>query len=202
MRTLIAVLSVVSLSGCASYFSARPPVIEDKVGLSGRETVGTLATAADYRIIYVKLDPEAKLCAEAPADAGAQFSQTFAAALSAAGAQPLGVEAKAGLAVAMKQLFKRSQGVQLYRDGAFALCNLYLNSGMSQAQYFAELQELRKTAARLIEKEIPYLEKITIDPIVVQVAPTPPDTKMDAGAAGKKVTGSAAAAAEPPAAPQ
>lgn len=186
MRTLIAVLSVVSLSGCASYFSARPPVIEDKVGLSGRETVGTLATAADYRVIYVKLDPDAKLCAEAPADAGAQFSQTFAAALSAAGAQPLGVEAKAGLAVAMKQLFKRSQGVQLYRDGAFALCNLYLNGGMSQAQYFAELQELRKTAARLIEKEIPYLEKITIDPIAVPVAPTPSDTKMDAGAAGRK----------------
>ena len=186
MRTLIAVLSIASLSGCASYFSARPPVIEDKVGLSGKETVGTLATAADYRVVYVKLDPEAKLCAEGPADAAAQFGQTFGAALSAPGAQSLGVEAKAGLAVAMKQLFKRSQGVQFYRDGTFALCNLYLNGGMTQSQYFAELQELRKTAAHLIEKEIPYLDKVTIDPILVPTAPTPPDPKMDAGAAGKK----------------
>lgn len=164
MRTLIAVLSIASLSGCASYFTARPPVIEDKVGLHGKETVGTLATAPDYRVVYVRLDPQAKLCAEAPADAGAQFGQTFATALSAptGSTPPLSIEAKAGLAVAMKQLFKRSQGIQLYRDGSFALCNLYLNGGggVTELQYFTELQELRKTAAHLIEKEIPFLEKM------------------------------------------
>lgn len=184
MRTLIAVLSIASLSGCASYFTARPPVIEDKVGLHGKETVGTLATALDYRVVYVRLDPQAKLCAEAPADAGAQFGQTFATALSAptGSTPPLSIEAKAGLAVAMKQLFKRSQGIQLYRDGSFALCNLYLNGGVTELQYFTELQELRKTAAHLIEKEIPFLEKITIDPIAVPVAPTPPDVKKDTAA--------------------
>jgi hypothetical protein len=167
------------VSGCASYFTARPPIIEDKVGLFGKEKVGTLATAPDYRVVYVKIDDQAKLCAEAPADAGAQFGQTFAAALSTptGSAPPLSVEAKAGLAVAMKQLFKRSQGIQLYRDGAFALCNLFLNGGVNEGQYLAELQELRKIAAYLIEKEIPFLEKVTIDPIVVPVAPTPPDVK-------------------------
>jgi hypothetical protein len=182
MRALIAVLSMVSMvsmSGCASYFTARPPIIEDKVGLFGKEKVGTLATAPDYRVVYVKIDDQAKLCAEAPADAGAQFGQTFAAALSAptGSTPPLSVEAKAGLAVAMKQLFKRSQGIQLYRDGSFALCNLFLNGGVNEGQYLAELQELRKIAAYLIEKEIPFLEKVTIDPIAVPVAPTPPDIK-------------------------
>jgi hypothetical protein len=179
MRALIAVLLIVSLSGCASYFTARPPVIEDKVGLFGKEKVGTLATAPDYRVVYVKIDDQAKLCAEAPADAGAQFGQFFAAALSAqtGSTPPLSVEAKAGLAVAMKQLFKRSQGIQLYRDGSFALCNLFLNGGVNEGQYLAELQELRKIAAYLIEKEIPFLEKVTIDPIAVPVAPTPPDVK-------------------------
>lgn len=179
MRALLAILSIASLSGCATYFTARPPIIEDKVGLSGREKVGTLATAPDYRVVYVKLDDKAKICAEAPADAGAQFGSTFAAAMTtAAGNQkPISVEAKAGLAVAMKQLFKRSQGIQLYRDGSFALCNLYLNGGVNETEYFAELQELRKTAALLIEKEIPFLEKITIDPIAV---PVTPETKKDA----------------------
>lgn len=183
MRTSIATLLIASLSGCASYFTARPPVIEDKVGLSGKETVGTLATAPDYRVVYVRLDSQAKLCAEAPADAGAQFGQTFATALSAptGNPSPLSVETKAGLAVAMKQLFKRSQGVQLYRDGSFALCNLYLNGNgvVTESQYLNELQELRKTAAYLIEKEIPFLEKITIDPIAVPVTPSPPEVKKD-----------------------
>ncbi|MBX9632429.1 MAG: hypothetical protein K2X67_18055 [Burkholderiales bacterium] len=176
MRIFAAMLFAVMQFGCASYFTARPPVIEDKVGLKGREIVGTLATAADYRVVYVKLDDKAKVCAEAPPDAAAQFSQTFAAALKTPTGQtpPLSVEARAGLAVAMKQLFKRSQGVQLFRDGAFALCNLYLNGGLTEQEYLAELGELRKSAVYLVEKEIPVLEKVTIDPIFVPTAPVPP----------------------------
>jgi hypothetical protein len=179
MPYVIPALLLLLLSGCASYFTPRPPVIEDKVGVFGRETVGTLATAPDYRVVYVRLDEKAKLCAEAPADAGAQFGSTFAAALTTPiqGMAPLSAEAKAGLAVALKQLFKRSQGVQFYRDGSFALCNLYLNGAVTDAQYLSELQEFRKTAAALIEKEIPFLEKITIDPIAVPVPPTPPDVR-------------------------
>lgn len=175
MVPLVLCVLILFLSGCSSYFNARPPVIEDKVGKWLHETVGTLATAPDYRVVYVRLDEKAKLCAEAPADAGAQFGSTFAASLAAPiNGVPLSAEAKAGLAVAMKQLFKRSQGVQLYRDGSFALCNLFLNGAVNGDQYFHELQELRKTAAVLIEKEIPFLEKITIDPIAVPVPSAPP----------------------------
>jgi hypothetical protein len=181
IRKLVVLFSVLSISGCASYFTPRPPVIEDKVGLSGQETVGTLATAPDYRIVYVRLSESAKVCAEAPADAAAQFGATFAAALSSQTGKdkPLSAEAKAGLAVAMKQIFKRSQGVQLFRDGAFALCNLYLNGEVPEGAYLEELKELRKTAAKLIELEIPFLEKITIDPITVPTSPTPPDVTKD-----------------------
>ena len=80
----------------------------------------------------------------------------------------------------MKQLFKRSQGVQLYRDGAFSLCNLYLNGGLTDGEYLAELRELRKAAFELIKLEIPYLEKITIDPIAVPTTPTPPQANAPA----------------------
>ncbi len=187
MRTLIAALSIASLSGCAS-FTARPPVTKDRVGSSfgfGGQ-VGTLATAPDYRVVYVKLDENAKLCAEAAADAGAQFAQTFAGALSAptGSAQPLSAETKVGLAVAMKQLFKRSQGIQLFRDGSFALCNLYLNGAVDKQQYFEEFQRLRRDAVDLIAKEIPFLEKITVDPIQVPAAPTAPEIEKNVTSEG------------------
>ena len=45
----------VLLSGC-TIFTPRPPVIEDKVGLKGKEVVGILATAPDYRVLYVRLN--------------------------------------------------------------------------------------------------------------------------------------------------
>jgi hypothetical protein len=174
MHMLLALLVLVSLAGCTS-FTPRPPVIEDKVGLWGREAVGTLATSPDYRVVYVRLKEHAKLCAEAPADAASQFASSFAGALSGpvAAGREISAEAKTSIAVAIKQLFKRSQGVQFYRDGTFALCNLYLNGAIEPDAYLTELQELRKAAAHLIEVEIPYLEKITIDPVQVPVAPTP-----------------------------
>jgi hypothetical protein len=68
-------------------------------------------------------------------------------------------------------------GVQLYRDGAFAWCNLFLNGVIDSQAYIAELQELRKSAVNLIDKEIPHLDKIPIDPIQTPVAPPPGGTR-------------------------
>ncbi len=175
MRKLGLVL-VLALSGCASYFTPRPPVFEDRLGIWGREKIGTLATAPDYRVIIVQLVPETKLCAEAPADAAGQFASTFAAAFSTP--QQITAEGRAAMAVAIKQLFKRSQGVQFYRDGAFALCNAYLNGVLTKDEYAKELRELRIVVAELIKTEIPFLEKITIDPIQVPVAPKPEELKQ------------------------
>lgn len=172
---LVALVVIPLVTGCTSIFNPRPPVIEDKVGYIGNMKIGTLATSPDYRVVYVKLDDDAQICAEAPADAGAQFGSAFAAALDAdSGSTPqLNAEARINMAVAMKQLFKRSQGVQLYRDGAFTLCNLYLNKAISTREYLTELKELRKTAKELIEKEIPFLEKIQIDPISMTTVSAP-----------------------------
>lgn len=172
MRLAATLAAVLALSGCSTYFSVRPPVIEDKVGKAGEEIIGTLATAPDYRVVYVKIKDDAKICAEAPADAAAQFGSAVAAGLATplAAGKELSAQATVSLAVAMKQLFRRSQGVQLYRDATFALCNLYLNKGLKADAYLEELREIRKTAAELIRAEIPHLEKQTIDPAA---APTP-----------------------------
>jgi len=142
--SLAALILVPTISGCASYFTPRPPIVEDRVGVWGSEKVATLATAPDYRVVYIRLAEDAKLCAEAPADAAAQFGSTFAAALTSptGGPTPLTAEAKLGLAVAMKQLFTRSQGIQFFRDGVFALCNMYLNGVLDSAQYREEVSKL------------------------------------------------------------
>jgi hypothetical protein len=120
------------------------------------------------------------MCAEAPADAAGQYASTFAGALAApvGGTQGITAEARAAMAVAIKQLFKRSQGVQFYRDAVFALCNAYLNGVLSKEEYAAELKTLREVAADLIKTEIPFLDKTTIDPIQVPVAPKPEELKQ------------------------
>jgi len=172
LGTFVLVVISLLISGCGYYLTARPPVMERKLGAPFNESVGALATAADYRMVYVKISPDAKLCAEAPPDAASQFASSFAASLSASPAnRPLSAEAQTSLAVAMKQLFKRSQGVQFYRDGAFFLCNMYLNGAISSQQYLSELQALRVATTTLILEEIPVLEKITVDAIAVPTAP-------------------------------
>lgn len=185
MKTLLSLAILALLSGCASWFTPKPPVIEDKVGLWLNEPVGTLATSADYRVVYVRLNESAKLCAEAPADAASNFASAFAGVLSAplAEGKAISAETRTGLAVAIKQLFKRSQGVQLYRDGAFALCNMYLNGAIDGALYLSELKELRMAAKDLISVEIPHLEKITIDPVEAPNPPRPEDSKKDSTSA-------------------
>lgn len=171
MRLLILMMLCASLMGCGYYLTPRPPVMERKLGLPGRESVGALATAADYRLAYVRIgggnasDPTGRSCFEPPPDAAGQF----AAELSASGKTPyhggdLSADAAASMALSMKELFRRSQGVQFYRDGMFALCNMYLNDGLTKEAYISQVNELRKEAAELIGQEISYLQQKT-DPI-------------------------------------
>jgi hypothetical protein len=188
-------VSAALLSGCASYFTPRPPVLEDKVGRWGSETVGTLSTAPDYRVVYVRLKDNAKLCAEPSADVAAQVASTIAGALKG----PLGgsegaAQLSASISTAMKQLFRRSQGVQFFRDGSFALCNLYLNQGISEAAYAQELMALRVAAFELIKLEIPLMDRTPFDSAAVPTAPTPPDPKvLTTAASGERKAGEAAA---------
>lgn len=203
MRTLLIALICLFTSGCAYYLTARPPVMERKLGRPGSESVGALATASDYRLVYVQIDPKSRVCAEPPPDAAGQFASIFAAALSGPKKkQTFDVNTQASLAVSMKQLFKRSQGVQFYRDATFTLCNLYMNHAISEERYFAELQALRTSAAALIDKEIPYLEKISIDPIAppaLSIPEAPGNAKQTTQPAEQSATEPAEDGAETPA---
>jgi hypothetical protein len=167
MKNILVVISALILSGCAYYLTPRPPIAERKLGAPGRESLGALATAADYRMIFVRIDKDARFCAEPPPDAAGQFAAILAAeAKGPAGDKEISAELQASVALSMKQLFQRTQGVQFYRDGQFSLCNLYLNGAISEEEYVHEVSSLRESAARLIELEIPHLQKLSFDPIV------------------------------------
>ncbi len=181
MRKICFLIALIALGGCSTL---RPPIIEDRVGLVGREVVGTLATAADYRVVIVPLEPvkdekgekRIMFCAEPSADAASQISAAFSALLAAPllKGKEIDAQAAAAIATSMKQLFKRSQGVQLYRDGQFTLCNAFLNGAIGKQQYFEELQKLRESAQALIHEEIPYLMYYSFDPTPTPKLPEPP----------------------------
>lgn len=172
MRVLLILCTCFSLSGCAYYMTPRPPIMERKLGTPFSESHGVLATAADYRAMVFETkngvarstdgkSGAAKFCAEPPPDAAAQYAAQLSSSLTQAAVKDakISAEVQASLAVSMKQLFQRSQGIQMYRDGLFALCNMYLNGALSDEAYLAEVKELRKTAALLIRAEIPLAQR-------------------------------------------
>lgn len=161
------------LSGCNAH---RPPVVEDKVGgfLGINEELGTLAVAPDYSVAFVQLSntehPASsgrgnKFCAQAPADAGADLSSALSGAVKAANGsgQTVDLSGAAKFASSIRQLFVRSQGVQFFRDGSFALCNAYLNGAIDEDRYNEQLSALRTAAVALIEKQIPYIDRVAAD---------------------------------------
>lgn len=90
------------------------------MGIKNRETVGTLS-APDYRVVYVRLDRDEKLCAEAPADAVAQFASTFGAKATAhhesAKEWLIGSDSRQTHFRRNRHLFNSIQLRQLPRDG-------------------------------------------------------------------------------------
>lgn len=164
MRLVGIAISCILLQGCAYYFTQRPPIMERKMGAPLSESVGVMATAADYRVVYVQIKGDAPICAEPPPDAAGQFASAIAAAISGSpGGRPVGIEAESRLAVSMKQMFIRSQGVEVYRSGISMLCILRMNGWISDTFYEAEIMRIRTDAVALISQEIPYLGNTVLD---------------------------------------
>jgi hypothetical protein len=147
------------------------PVIEDHSG-----HLGTFTTVAERRMIVTKRDYSSvpgedtynsKFCAEPPPDATQSIARALSAALSgsAAGlkAQPeVSVQFAKSLATTAKTLFQRSQGVQLFRDGVYNLCQAYLNGALSSEQYIEQYGVLLKTASALISSEIEKMPSVPV----------------------------------------
>jgi hypothetical protein len=186
MRTLALMafslcLLCASLSACGMSWIAEPktnPVIEDRVGLFGRQPVGTLATTAERRIVLVRIaenDPKlGQFCAEPPPDAAENIANKLALAVEATVKTPEAegsgrLELAKQLATSVQSLFHRSQGLQFYRDSMYNLCQSYLNGALDPNQFIERSGVLLDKSHELILKELVLTQGIIGGP-----PPAPP----------------------------
>lgn len=156
-----------TIHGCS--FLTRPiekPIIEDHSG-----NLGTLATVAERRMVVAKKDYdkdswfnsyESKFCAEPSPDATQSLANALSFALkgSAEGLKEkpqVSTELSKSLATTAKSLFHRSQGVQLFRDGLYNLCQANLNGAITADQYHTNYIYLLNQATKIISAEVAKL---------------------------------------------
>lgn len=172
-RKAIVVSSVwATLSGCS--FLTPPiekPVIEDHSG-----HLGTFATVAERRMVMTKRDYknmsgdnayESKFCSEPPPDATQSIASALTAALSGSAtgskAKPeVAVEFAKSLETTAKSLFQRSQGVQLFRDGVYNLCQAHLNGAITPDQYNTQYGALLTIVSTIIKDEVAKMPSVPV----------------------------------------
>ncbi len=150
------------LSGC-SWFTPplEKPIIEDH---SHKGKVTTFATIPSRRMVIVKMkeknnEPPILICAEPSPDVSDNIASSLAVALSGKTKEDIEIAASLSksLATTAQYLFKRSQGLQLYRDGMYNLCQAYINGIITGEEYKEEADKLRDIAVKIIEAEIPLM---------------------------------------------
>jgi hypothetical protein len=184
--------------GCGHTWFADPkanPVIEDKVGISGKEVLGTLATTADRRTVIVKLveapgsNDIGKFCAEPPPDVAENIVSQIGLLLEAdAKIKPAPGETELEgtgkidfnklLQTTVQALVKRSQGLQLYRDAMYNYCQAYLNRAISETEFNEKNDEVLIKAYELIKLELELTRgAIGFPEITPPPSPPPPNVQ-------------------------
>ncbi len=164
--SILSSITVLAISGCS--FVTPPmekPIIEDH-SHDGRVT--TFATIPSRRMVILtehsKNSGKIILCAEPSADVSDNIASTLAAAVTAKG--PTTSEKSAGeiagsisktLATTAQHLFKRTQGLQLYRDGMYNLCQARMNGIIDDNTFQNRADKLLEISMTLIQAEIPHL---------------------------------------------
>lgn len=157
---IVVIILVLILQGCA-YFSKPKelPVIEDRLGeVNDDRLFGTLAITPERRIIFAKFDSR-RFCAEPPPDVAENISSTLSAAIEASlDKGDVSAAAQARLAQefisTVDQIFTRTQGVQLFRDGIYSLCQAYANEAIDKDLLWSKYDELLKISTLLIQMEL------------------------------------------------
>jgi hypothetical protein len=174
--------ALIFTTGCALVRSRREnPVIEDRIGLWSREPLGTLATTAERRILLVRLNDSnstvGRVCAEPPRDSSENIASQLSTAIEAAFRQPTAnvdanarVAAASGIATSVQSLFQRTQGLQLYRDGMYNLCQGYINGIFDAPTFIGKYDTLLAASVELIKEEL----KVTNGKIGREVPSTEP----------------------------
>ena len=148
------------LAGCGAF--NRSPVIEERVSDFGIPKIGVLATTGERRAVIVKM-PERLICAEPPPDVAEAIASAVSGAQEASGkSSPADVKlgGASALSTALMQLTYRTQGLQLYRDGSFFLCTLFMNNIITKDEYLMARTKLLEDCIVLIHEELPLIAEI------------------------------------------
>lgn len=183
-----------TLSGCA--YLTRPienPIIEQHA----QNRINTFAVIPSRRMMIVKSEPGANseeklmlVCAEASADVTDNLASTLAASLAVSGpsaGDKKAADASAAVSSTMNTyarfLFKRTQGIQLYRDRSYHLCQARMNGFITNEQYFESMNAAFKDVIPLIKEELPMLkDTMPSNDATPPAAVTPPAAAASAGA--------------------
>ena len=158
-RALLPCAAALLAGGGAFY---RSPVIEERVSDFGIPKIGVLATTGERRAVIVKM-PERLICAEPPPDVAEAIASAVSGALEASGkSSPADVKlgGASALSTALMQLTYRTQGLQLYRDGSFFLCTLFMNNIITKDEYLMARTKLLEDCIVLIHEELPLIAEI------------------------------------------
>lgn len=176
---------VLVLAGCSVFTPPKEkPVIEDKVG----DRMGTIATTAERRVVLVDLKKD-HFCAEAAPDVAESLNSSIRIAAEYASKAASGPERSANaeiartLSTSISTLFSRTQGVQLFRDGTYALCQARLNGAMPDAAFQKRFDDLLNHAVALIKEEIPQVAARIAQNAIAQSQAAAADAKAAAARA-------------------
>jgi hypothetical protein len=201
MRTRIssALAIMALLSGCSALTPPKEkPVIEDKVG----DRMGVLATTAERRVVLIDLKND-HFCAEAAPDVAEALNSTIRIAAEYSSKAASGPERSAnaefarGLTTSVSTLFSRTQGVQLFRDGSYALCQARMNGAMPDAAFQSRFDALLKIAGELIALEIPQIAARMAQSAVTQSQAAAAEAKSSASKAEVAASAAEKAASAP-----
>ncbi len=172
MKSTLCLIVLVVLQGCSTFTSPKEkPVIEDHMvnPLWGDRQIGILATTAERRVVIVKTPGKSdtvatmQLCAEPSPDVAESLASSLRVLAEASGEYGNKFDATASLDLAksltttVSKLFTRSQGVQLFRDGLYSLCQANVNQAMTNEQLVTFYDRLLERAYALTLKELPTI---------------------------------------------
>ncbi len=173
-KILTLLITAILLQGCGAKIFVSPkenPIIEDKVG---ENLYRTMATTSERRIVIVNdsLDPNYRglYCAEPSPDSADNLASSFSSYLKASegtGAASASAGIDKAFATTVEKLGRRSQGLQLFRDGSYSLCQAFMNGIIDKLGYIARLDELLSVSKGLIDIELRYKDSV-IAPVATQ----------------------------------
>ena len=169
-RLFLSIATAVAVCGCQHLNpSDSHPVLSKTFGPNKSDDVGeAIAITANRRVVIVMVKPRAsdgkagdwgKFCAEPPPDTALEQQSTIKAVFEATLKKPTTDGTAKGEFTSeelrfLSVLFQRSQGVQLFRDGLYSLCQLHANGALTDAEVGPLYKELLSKASQGIDSEL------------------------------------------------